>query len=103
MIYYLKTVYGPKSVGTTLVLSADRSIRSYLEKVGALCEGSMRTELRSELYAKGALQLYAALQSSNSHHAINRLTATGGVLSLTRATSLFFSRYSQFMYVGVVL
>ena len=30
-------------------------VHSYRAPVGALCEGSMRIELRSELYAKGAL------------------------------------------------
>ena len=30
-------------------------VPSHRAPVGALCEGSMRIELRSELYAKGAL------------------------------------------------
>ena len=44
------------------ILSSHRATRELYAKVpshrapvGALCEGSMRTELRSELYAKGAL------------------------------------------------
>ena len=52
------------------ILSSHRATRELYAKVpshrapvGALCEGSMRIELRSELYAKGALcgstELYA--------------------------------------------
>ena len=44
------------------ILSSHRATRELYAKVpshrapvGALCEGSMRIELRSELYAKGAL------------------------------------------------
>ena len=45
-------------------------VPSHRAPVGAVCEGSMRIELRSELYAKGALcgstELYAALQWSSN-------------------------------------
>ena len=37
-------------------------VPSHRAPVGALCEGSMRIELRSKLYAKVRRELYAALQ-----------------------------------------
>ena len=40
-------------------------VPSHRAPVGALCEGSMRIELRSELYAKGALCGSTELYSSS--------------------------------------
>ena len=47
-------------------------VSSHRAPVGAVYEGSMRIELRSELYAKGALcgstELYAALQCTDARY-----------------------------------
>ena len=78
-------------------------VSSHRALVGAICEGSMRIELRLELYAKGALcgstQLYAALHLHKSLPSFGiKAFVPGGSLKLDESISNFKGAWCIYFY-----